>query len=210
MPKVDLYNKEGEKTGQVELTEAIFAVAPNQEVVHQVFNALTANSREPWAHTKDKGDVRGGGIKPWKQKGTGRARHGSNRSPLWVGGGITHGPLNVRNYKQKLNKKVKELAVKMCLTDKLVDNRLVVLENYTEDGKTKTWAILRKKLPGAGRNTLLLTADKVSEKLSLAVRNLAKLKIARAQDVSVVDLLNHPYVILDKIALAGLEKRLNK
>src|SRR3989338_5705358 len=137
MPKAVLYNVQGEKTGDMELNDAVFGVKPKKSVVHQVYTALLANAREPWAHTKDKGDVRGGGKKPWRQKGTGRARHGSIRSPIWRGGGITFGPLNVRNYTKKVNKKMSQVAVRMCLTDKVNDARFIVLEALTPSGKTK-------------------------------------------------------------------------
>ena len=99
--KLDLYNQAGQKSGSMELSDLVFGVKSKMAVIHQVYVALLANLREPWAHTKDKGDVRGGGKKPWKQKGTGRARHGSIRSPIWRGGGVTFGPLKIRNYKQK-------------------------------------------------------------------------------------------------------------
>ena len=114
MLNAKVYNQTGKENGEVELTEAVFGVKPKVSVVHQVFVALRANAREPWADTKNKGEVRGGGRKPWKQKGTGRARHGSIRSPIWKGGGITFGPLSTRNYKQKINKRTV-----LCLTMKI-------------------------------------------------------------------------------------------
>ncbi|OGH71142.1 MAG: 50S ribosomal protein L4 [Candidatus Magasanikbacteria bacterium RIFCSPHIGHO2_02_FULL_51_14] len=207
MPKAVLYNVQGEKTGDIELNDAVFGVKPKKSVVHQVYTALLANAREPWAHTKDKGDVRGGGKKPWRQKGTGRARHGSIRSPIWRGGGITFGPLNIRNYKQKINKKMNRLAMRMCLSDKAAETRFLVLEEAPLDGKTKTLAALWMKLPGYGKSTLLVTHDG-SPMVERATRSLQRLHVRRAQDVNVLDALGHQYVITTKAGVAALEKRL--
>lgn len=161
------------------------------------------------ADTKDCGEVRGGGIKPWKQKGTGRARHGSIRSPLWVGGGVTFGPLTVRTYKQKINKKMNALAVRMCLSDKIADEKFIVIDDLNVEGKVKPVAALRNKLPGAGKTTVFL-ADEVNEKLNLATRNLKNLDMQQVKDVNVVDLLNHQYIIITKKGIDILEKRLAK
>lgn len=125
MATFPIYNVTGEKNGTIELSDRVFAVAPKMPLIHQVYEAIRANAREPWADTKDRGEVRGGGKKPWKQKGTGRARHGSTRSPIWRGGGITFGPLSIRNYKQKINQKMNQQAVRMCLSDK-ADRKSVV------------------------------------------------------------------------------------
>ena len=110
MAKVAIYNDRGKENGSLELDDNIFGLKSKMAVIHQVYLALMANAREPWAHAIDKSEVSGGGKKPWKQKGTGRARHGSIRSPIWRGGGATFGPLNTRNYKQKINKKTKKTA----------------------------------------------------------------------------------------------------
>ena len=206
MTKVAVYNVKGKKGDDIELNDAIFGITPKSEVIHQVYLALEANSREPWAHVKTRGEVRGGGKKPWKQKGTGRARHGSIRSPLWVGGGVTFGPRNDRNYKQKINRKTNKLAVKMCLSGKIVDNTFIVIDDLDATGKTKEIADLRKELPGAGRTTLMLI-DGNEQKLNLATRNIEKLDLQRAQDVNVVDLLHHQYIIATQKAVAALEKR---
>lgn len=207
MAKVPLYNQEGAQAGELTVSDAIFAVTPKKSVVHQVYVALEANEREPWAHSKDKSEIRGGGKKPWKQKGTGRARHGSTRSPIWKGGGVTFGPLNERNYTQKINKKMKQEAVRMCLSDKVTDAKFIVLESLTLSGKTKEAATLRKLLPGKGKTTLILSAEN-NDSLSLATRNIPAVDLCRAQDVNVVDLLHHQYVITTKDGVAALEKRL--
>jgi len=210
MVQVDVYNVTGDKTGSLELSDDVFGVKPKASVVHQVYTAILANFRQPWAHSKNKGEVRGGGKKPWKQKGTGRARHGSIRSPLWKGGGVTFGPLNTRNYKQKINKKTNQLAVKMCLSDKVNTGKLVVLEGLPADGKTKTMSALWKKLPGAHFPTLLAVdkSDKKDEVVARASRNLSKLDLGIAKDINLVDLMNHQYVILTKAGIKIFESRL--
>lgn len=209
MAKVKLYNQDAKETGELELDDIVFGIKVKDKVVFQVYNAMMANAREPWAHTKDKGEVRGGGRKPWKQKGTGRARHGSNRSPLWVGGGVTFGPLNVRNYKQKIQKKMNQLVVRMCLSARVEEGALIVLEDLNVSGKTKQMADLRKALPGSGKTTLLL-AEKVDEKLNLSTRNIVRLDMQQAKDVNVVDLMHHQYIITTKKGIKLLEKRLAK
>lgn len=205
--EIKVYNHAGEEKETLVLNEAVFGVKVKPAVVHQVYTALLANAREPWAHSKNKGEVSGGGRKPWRQKGTGRARHGSIRSPLWKGGGVTFGPLNVRNYKQKINKKMNHLVVKMCLSDKVCHNRLLVVENLPQDGKSKSLSMARKALSGAGKRTLILTAE-LDRQLLLAVKNIPSLSVQRARDVNVVGLMNNLYVITTPSGIEALEKRL--
>lgn len=207
MPKVALYNTKGQEAGSAELSEAVFAVTGSDSLVHQVYLALEANAREPWAHTKDRSEVRGGGRKPWKQKGTGRARHGSNRSPIWTGGGVTFGPLNTRNFKQKINKKMNKKAVAQCLSGKVTGEALFVLEGFPETGKTKEMATLRASLPGAGKSTLIVV-DTLTDAVALAVRNIPGVHVQRAQDVNVVDLLHHQFVFVTQKGVTTLESRL--
>ncbi len=208
MAKVILYNEKGDKNGEIDLKDNVFAVEPNLELVHQVFVAQRANQRQPWAHTKDRGEVRGGGRKPWRQKGTGRARHGSIRSPLWIGGGVTFGPTNVRNYQQKINKKMRKKAIKICLSDKVKNDKFVVIEKITTNGKTKELKEVLAKLPGFGRRTLVLTTGQDAN-LYLALRNLPKISVRRAQDVTVMDLMSFQYILSDKDSLKILETRLS-
>ena len=129
MAKVKVYNQEGKSTAEIELPADIFEVALNEGLLHQVVVALEANSRQVLAHTKDRSEVRGGGRKPWKQKGTGRARHGSIRSPIWKGGGVTFGPQKIRNFTKKLNKQVKRKALAMTLSDKVSNNNFIAIES---------------------------------------------------------------------------------
>lgn len=207
MAKVKLFSNQGSEQGTVELAPAVFEVAPKIDLVHQVYVAQMANAREAWADTKDRSEVRGGGKKPWKQKGTGRARHGSTRSPIWKGGGVTFGPLSDRNYTQKINKKMKTAAVRMCLSDKLSDGKFAVVEAYPTEAKTKNFVTLRSALTGGTRSTLVLTAGK-EESVIKAAANITKLDVMRASDVTVVDLLHHQSVVASVAAVRALEKRL--
>lgn len=209
MATITLYQQDGKTSGTMELSDRVFGVRSKMALIHQVYEALRANAREPWADTKNRGEVRGGGKKPWKQKGTGRARHGSIRSPIWKGGGVTFGPLSTRNYKQKINQKMKQQAVRMCLSDKLADEKLLVLETLTSDGKTKGMAAVKSKLPCAEKTTLIVVPGNEAM-IRRATRNLPFVSTLRAEDVNVMDLLDHQYVVASKAAIEILEKRLAK
>ena len=206
MSQVKLFSSTGTEKGNIELAPAVFGVPAQLDLVHQVYVAQMANARQPWADTKDRSEVRGGGKKPWKQKGTGRARHGSIRSPIWKGGGVTFGPLSDRSYTQKINKKMKVAAVRMCLSDKVTENRLAVVESFPTDGKTKGFAKLRAAVSGH-RSTLIITEAK-DELVMKASANVNKVDVMRAADVSVVDLLHHHTVVVTEAAIRVLEKRL--
>ena len=207
MTEVKVYNTEGQTSKTLELNEAVFAIPLKTSLINQVYQAIRANLRSPWADTKDKGEVRGGGKKPWKQKGTGRARHGSIRSPIWKGGGVTFGPLTDRNYKQKINKKMSRNAVIMALSEKVRSDEFVVLENLTSTGKTREMAALRKALPGLGKTTLFLVPSMKSE-IVQSIKNLPNCEIKQAVDVNVMDLLHHKYIIASIESVRILEKRL--
>jgi large subunit ribosomal protein L4 len=189
------------------LATEVFAVAPKLSVVHQVYVAHMANARQPWADTKDRSEVSGGGKKPWKQKGTGRARHGSIRSPIWKGGGVTFGPLSTRSYLQKINKKMNAVAVRMCLSDKTEEGKLLVVESLPSSGKTKDIISLRKELPCGNRSVLVVTNGK-DDAVLRATANAVKLDVVRASDVNVVDLMHHQFVLASVDAVKALEKRL--
>ena len=208
--KVKVYNLEGKETGEMNLSDSIFGVKSNPTVVHGVFTAQTNNQREPWADTKSKGEVRGGGKKPWAQKGTGRARHGSIRSPIWKGGGVTFGPLSIRNYKTKINKKTKRLALKMCLSDRAKNNALVVVEDFNfAEPKTKLFANFLKVLPIKAKSFLLLTPGK-NETVLRMTKNLKAVKTVRAEDLSVMDLLSKSTVLISRAGVETVEKVFNK
>lgn len=208
--KVKVYNLKGEATGEMELNDAVFGVKVKPEVVHQVFVSLNNNQREPWADTKGKGEVRGGGKKPWQQKGTGRARHGSIRSPIWKGGGVAFGPLTARNYKEKINKKTRRLAVKMCLSDKVAGKMFIAVEDFSfAEPKTKVFTEFLKKSPVAGKSFLILTAGNDAKVLRMT-KNLPKVETRRALDVNVMDLLNRQVVIAEKEGIKKLEENLKQ
>lgn len=206
MAHVALYTQAGKNNGTIDVSDVVFAADQNNAVVHQVYTALEANARESWAKTKDRSEVRGGGKKPWKQKGTGRARHGSTRSPIWSGGGVTFGPLSERNYKQKVNRKMNKLAVRVCLSEKVRNESLVALEDLSIEGKTKELAAMRDVLPFDG--TLLLIVGEVNEAVTRAIRNIPKFHMVRAIDVNVVDLLHHKHVLVTKDGIDVLTERL--
>ena len=201
--RADVYNWKGEKAGSVEVSDAIFARAWNGDLVHQALLAFQANQRRPWAHAKGRGEVRGGGIKPWKQKGTGRARHGSIRSPIWKGGGVSHGPVKDRDFSQKLNKKMARGALHAVLSKKLSEGELKFVDAMTlEKGKTKEAAGSLKAFYHAKKmipSTLLVAASK-DPMLTRAARNIVGITVAPATSFSIYDLLAHKNVLVEKNA----------
>lgn len=203
MATIDTYNLSGEKSGSLDLLDEVFGVEVNAATVSFVANAQRANAHVPYAHTKGRADVRGGGKKPWRQKGTGRARHGSSRSPIWRGGGVTFGPTKFRNPSKKVNKKTRRAAIRMMLSDKVAHNALFVVDSLDElTGKTKQIAELIAKLPMEKEVCLIASATK-NPTLTRAARNLLKVNTVMADSVNVGDLLKYKYVIVDK---SGVEK----
>ena len=204
--KAKLYDAKGQAKGERELPAGVFDVPVKPELVHEVLVSLEAIARQPLAHTKTRGEVRGGGKKPWRQKGTGRARHGSIRSPIWIGGGVTFGPRKDRDYSKKINRKTKRLAFVMSLSDKAADDRVLLVESFgVQDGKTKEIVGLIGKLPIKGR-TLLIAAGR-DESLSRSVRNLKKVRLAGIGDVNLKQVLEADFLLttpeaVDKLAAA--------
>ncbi len=204
MPNVSVYNEAGSQVGSVALSDALFAVKPDQAIIHEAMVAQRANARRAIANTKTRGEVRGGGKKPWKQKGTGRARQGSIRSPQWVGGGITFGPTSERNFSLKINKKVKRKALFMALSDKVQAQKLLVLESIaTSTPKTKYVASIMAKLP-IDRNALVVVPGS-SEILMRMVRNLPNVKLVSAHSVNLIDVLTYRSVVFLKDAVSAFE-----
>lgn len=196
--KVKLYSFDGKEIGEEKLDASLFDVKINPKVVQEVVIAQQHNSREVLAHTKGRGEVRGGGRKPWKQKGTGQARHGSIRSPLWVGGGITFGPTKERNFAVKVNKKLKTKALTMVLSDKVAENRLVLVDAYNlPEAKTKALNIALSKLPGYGKKTLIVTKNSANN-LVTASQNLPKVSTINYGSLNVVDLLKAEYLMISR------------
>lgn len=199
-----MYNIQGEAAGEMELDEAVFGVEIRPELVQLVATAQRANAFQPVAHTKQRAEVRGGGRKPWRQKGTGRARHGSTRSPIWSGGGVTFGPTKERNMSKKVNKKEKQGALKMVLTDKAANDALIVIDSFEQlDGKTKQVATLLSKLPSKGKKALVAVGAK-NEKLTQAAKNIPEVNTVIADSVSVGDALQYRYLIIDKAGVESL------
>lgn len=203
MATANVYNLQGKQAGEMTLDDAVFGVQIKPDVVQFVMNAQVANAAQSTAHSKERGEVRGGGKKPWRQKGTGRARHGSSRSPLWVGGAVTFGPRNDRNQSKKVNKKTRRSAIRMVLTDKLANTQFVIVDSFDGiEGKTKQFAAALEALPVERQSALVLTAEK-NDALRRAAQNVQGVNTAMADSVNVRDLLKYQYVIVDQ---AGAEK----
>ena len=204
--KAQIYNLNNEAVGDIELPENIFGVAWKEALVLQVLRAHLANARRPWAHAKGRGEVRGGGRKPWRQKGTGRARHGSIRSPLWSGGGKAHGPIKDRDYSQKINKKMNRLAVLSALSKKFSDGQVSFIDSLAiSEPKTKNlFAALKPFLglkPRAKKCDVLLVPAPDRKELFRASRNLVKTKAVEAVGMNVEDLMNYKRVLIDTEAV---------
>lgn len=208
--KYPVYNQEGKEAGAINLPKDVFEVQMNADLVHQVFIAHTANQRQNSAHTKNRGEVRGGGRKPWRQKGTGRARHGSIRSPLWRGGGVTFGPRNEKNWERDIPKKMRKKALFMVLSEKAKNSTLVILDKMEmEKPKTKEMAIMIKKLPVQNGSRLVLYTDG-NNKIFLAARNIAKTGASEARNLNIVDLLNYKYLLISKEGIKEIEAIFSK
>lgn len=200
---IKLYNLDGNETGDMK-APAFASAKWNPSLAHQVFKSIAANMRQPVAHTKNRGEVRGGGIKPWKQKGTGRARHGSIRSPLWRHGGITFGPRNTTDYSQKANKKMRELALAGALAQKLSLDMLKVVKDLTlATAKTKDLAKTVRNLT-KGKSTLLVLAND-NKNAMRASANLARVTPILAKDLNVHNVLTHSVVVMEQSALAEMK-----
>lgn len=205
MAKVNVYNQEGKIANEMDLNPKIFEVAVKDSVVHQVVVAMMANARQTLAHTKTKGEVRGGGKKPWAQKGTGRARQGSIRNPHWKGGGVAFGPRKERSYKQKINKKMKQKAYFMCLSDKVASGNLIVVENFeAKDIKTKKMAEMMKKLP-VGKKTLL-ALPMMDEKIAKSAKNIPWLKTVLVSNMNTWEVLKYKYLLMPVESIKKIEE----
>jgi large subunit ribosomal protein L4 len=224
--KLNIYNQNGEAKGQKDVSDAIFAVKSNSVLINEAVTAQMANMRTVLAHTKTRSEVRGGGKKPWRQKGTGRARAGSSRSPLWIGGGIIFGPNSDRNFSKKINKKAKRKAMFMVLSDRAAQSGMAIveklaLENYKtkvlneilnnwEDKVFKNFKIDEKKkakdkkVRSTGRS-LLFISDATDQKLVNSGRNLAGVKIINLENINIVDLLNYKNLVITDKAVDKLE-----
>ncbi len=202
--KLEVFNKENKKVEELEVPDKIFKVKWQPELVHQALVTFLANLRKPIAHTKDRSEVRGGGKKPWRQKGTGRARHGSIRSPLWIGGGVVFGPRKDKIFSKKLNKKMKMTALFSVLSKKIKDDNFKVIDDLKiEKIKTKEAAeILKNFLPQ--RTSTLFVLEKNNKNFLLAARNLEKVFLTKVDNLNIYDLLTHKKVFFEKGAINEL------
>ncbi len=204
----ELYTKENKKIGTVDLPERIFGVRWNSDLVHQAMLAQQNNARRPSAHAKSRSEVSGGGIKPWRQKGTGRSRHGSIRSPLWRHGGVTHGPNADRNPTSKLNKKMRQLAIFAVLSRRFKDNEIKFVDSLEGiEAKTKVLAAILKTLSGSRMGSLILPVS--NPNIYRASRNIKGVKTLDARALNVYDLLKYKQIIIEKGALDLMDKHYN-
>ena len=203
---VDIYNQDGKKIGQTRLPSEIFGLKVNPDLVHQVVVSQMANRRKVIAHTKGRGEVRGGGRKPWRQKGTGRARHGSIRSPLWRGGGVTFGPTKERVFKKKIPKKMKRKALFMVLSGKVKNNLLILLDKLKlEKAKTKLMSEILQKLPSKKESSLIVLPN-LDKSIILAIRNIPNVSTIQAKDINALDLLSFKYLIMPEDSIKVIKE----
>ena len=201
-----IYNQKGAEAGEIDLPAKVFAAKWRSDLVHQVVEGMKSNKRAGTADTKDRGEVRGGGRKPWKQKGTGRARHGSSRSPIWVGGGVTHGPLAEKNYKRKISKKMRAQALFSVLSRKLKDGEILFVDSLAvSEIKTKSAVAIvnnlskvgKFKLAKSSKPKILMALYERSSKTEKSFRNISTLEIVFLKNLNPLDVLNHKYLLIE-------------
>ncbi len=202
-----IYNIKGKESGTIALPESVFGLAWNGDLVHQVMHSILANTRAGTADTKGRDEVRGGGKKPWKQKGTGQARHGSSRSPIWKGGGVTHGPLAEKNYKQKVNKKMAAKSLATAISAKFRDGQVLFVDSFafgkepkTSDAAEMVQAFAKisgfEKLANARKPKAMIVVPSADKVVTQSFRNIPQTAISLAKDLNTVDVLNHQYLIV--------------
>jgi len=218
--KNDVYSTKGTKTGSIDLPESVFGVKWNEVLMYQVLTAMQANARTPVAHAKDRAQVRGGGKKPWQQKGTGRSRHGSIRSPLWKGGGVTHGPLKDKDYSQKINKKVRSKALAIALSQKLRDGKILFVDTLSfaapkaADARVVLSAlgtILGFEEVATRRNNAALLALSARDTNTIkSFSNFGNVEVDEVRNLNPVDVLKYKYLIITnpKESVATLAARM--
>ena len=203
MPKVSVYNIEGKKVSDIDLKEEIFGIEPNEAIIHSVLVNYQANQRQGTQSTKTRAEVRGGGRKPWRQKGTGRARQGSIRAPQWIKGGIALGP-KPRSYRYTLNKKVRRLALKSALTTKVLENKIVVLDSLNFDEiKTKNMV---KVLENINVNKALVVLADKNLNVQASAKNIPNIKTALVNTINTYDILKYDMFVVTKEAVAKIEE----
>ncbi len=202
-----IYNQKGEVSGNIALPAKVFAAKWRADLVHQVVEGMRSNKRAGTADTKGRGEVRGGGKKPWKQKGTGRARHGSSRSPIWVGGGVTHGPLAEKNYKRKISKKMRAQALFSVLSKKMKDGEIIFVDSFEISPiKTKSGVVVMNNLVKAlgwktlgisGKKRALMALYGRNEKAEKSFRNIPALELSFVKNLNPLDVLNYKYLLIE-------------
>ncbi len=203
-----IYNQKGEEVKKIKLPDEVFALPWNADLVHQVVVSLASNRRDSIAHTKNRGDVSGGGKKPWKQKGTGRARHGSSRSPIWRGGGITFGPTNERNWLKKINRKAKIKALFSTLSQKMKDGEILFVEDFKfEVPKTKEAKGVLMSLSGIKgfeglvdkkNNSAYIALGERDENVEKSFSNFGNMLVGELRNINTLDIVNYKYLIISK------------
>ena len=218
MVDMNVHSVEGEKIGEIKLNDDMFNANINKHIVHQIVKRYLAEKRRGTASTKGRSEVRGGGKKPWKQKGTGRARAGSSRSPLWIGGGVTFGPRKDRNFSKKINKKMKQKALMMVFSDRLKNNNLVVVDKIEmAEFKTKIFNDSLKKLEknfdgfdSKKRRSVLFVNDSKDVKTVNSGRNLSGVQIINLENINIVDLLKNRNLLISESAIKKINERYSK
>lgn len=204
--KLKVYNQEGKEIKKIDVSDDVFNLDLNSDLVHQVIVSQASNRRQGSAHTKDRGDVSGGGKKPWRQKGTGRARHGSIRSPLWKGGGVTFGPTNEKNYKKRIPKEMKRKALFMALSGKIKDDEFFVVDSFNvENHKTKAMKEIINCFPLQSKKTLIVLPE-TNRNVILGTRNLPEIKTMPAKNLTALDVLSFKNLIVLEDSVSLIEK----
>lgn len=223
MDEVTIYNVKGQEAGRYQVPPEIFGLPWNGDLVHQVIESMKSSARKPVAHTKTRGEVSGGGKKPWRQKGTGRARHGSTRSPIWVGGGVAHGPRNDKNFVRKVNQKMKAKALYTILSRKYKENEVVFVDSIPFSAPKAKEA--RELLTSFGRidplkridrkknNTIILALDAKDENIEKSFRNFGNVKVDEARNLNPVEVASYKFVMFvnpkESVKIIS-DKKLNK
>jgi large subunit ribosomal protein L4 len=206
--KLELYNQKGESSGKVEVADQLFQAPFHPDLVHQAWRVMRANQRRTIAYVKDRSEVRGGGKKPWSQKGTGRARHGSIRSPIWKGGGVTHGPSSARSFALRINRRMARQALLGVLSQKAEKKEIKIMEDYKPfQGKTKEAVRVLHNLLGVKkrRPSVLFILPQKEEKAKQSLRNIPRLSYTRINNLNILDLLNNRFLVFSKESLQELE-----
>ena len=205
MPKVALLNLKGEKVKDIKLNDEIFGIEPNNQVMYDAVVRKGASLRQGTHAVKDRSEVSGGGAKPWRQKGTGRARQGSIRAPHWYHGGVVFGPTTERNYEKKQNRKESRLALKSALSYKANNNGIIVVENFeVKDNKTKTFINILNSLKIEGK--VLVVIKELTDELILASRNLSNVKVIETHEINTFDVINYKNLVITEEAVKMLEE----